>query len=67
MIDRIAPAPVAPRQLLSPDTVAHAIGLHPESVRRAIRAGRIRAVHIGRNVRIPSDELDRILAGGLAA
>jgi len=38
---------------------------HPESVRRAIRQGRIHAVRFGQDWRIPAPEVRRILATGL--
>ncbi|MGZ5506681.1 MAG: helix-turn-helix domain-containing protein [Limisphaerales bacterium] len=38
---------------------------HPESVRRAIRAGRIKAIKIGRHWRVPGAELERLMEEGL--
>jgi excisionase family DNA binding protein len=35
------------KQLLTPKEVAHLLGLHPDSVRRAIRSGELEAVRIG--------------------
>jgi len=40
---------------------ARKLGLHPITVRRWIRAGRIKAVQIGREARIPMTEIDRLL------
>ena len=40
---------------------------HPESVRRAIRQGRIKTIHVGRQHRIPAKEVERILSEGLPA
>jgi excisionase family DNA binding protein len=39
--------------------VAERLQLHPITVRRHIAAGRIRAVRIGRAVRVPQDEVDK--------
>jgi len=52
----------------APLTVEAAASLffyHPESVRRAIRQGRIHAVRFGQGWRIPAPEVRRILAEGL--
>jgi putative resolvase len=40
---------------------AHELGLHPMTVRRWIKAGRIQVVQVGREVRIPRSELERIV------
>jgi putative resolvase len=40
---------------------AHELGLHPITVRRWIKAGRIQAVHVGREVRIPRAEIEKIV------
>ena len=59
-------APVAgPVPMLTPEDFAGAVQWHPESVRRALRAGRIRAVRLGRAWRITAGELARIQAEGL--
>lgn len=50
---------------LTVEEVARAIRYHPESVRRAIRQGRIHAIQFGAGWRIPAAELRRILATGL--
>lgn len=52
-------------RLLTADELAAAIQYHPESVRRMIRAGRIRALPFGKHWRIPLPEVERILAHGL--
>lgn len=39
---------------------AHELGLHPITVRRWIKAGRIQAVPMGREVRIPRTEIERL-------
>ncbi len=47
------------------DEFAASAGLHPESVRRAIRQGRIPAIKFGRTWRIPPAAAERILREGL--
>lgn len=47
--------------------VATLINFHTESVRRAIRQGRIKALPFGRCLRIPGEEVERILSEGLPA
>lgn len=44
---------------------ASLIGYHPGTVRRLIRAGRIKAVQFGKQWRIPQVEVGRILKDGL--
>ena len=61
-----APPIAAPRQWLTHELAA-AARLHPESIRRCIRQGRIKALHFGRSLRIPDAEAQRILASGLPA
>ena len=51
--------------LLLPSEVADALRYHIESVRRAIRQGRIKAIKAGRQWRVPRAELDRLLREGL--
>lgn len=45
-------------RLLTVDEVAARLRLHPMTVRRHIKSGRIRATRIGRAVRIPEDALE---------
>lgn len=45
--------------------LAARIKYHPESVRRAIRQGRINALPFGAGWRIPAQEVARILTTGL--
>jgi len=52
---------------ITTEKLAVAIGFHEESVRRAIRQNRIRAIRFGRTWRIPGDEVTRILSQGLPA
>jgi putative resolvase len=40
---------------------AHELGLHPMTVRRWIKAGRIQAIQVGREVRIPRAEIEKIV------
>ncbi len=40
---------------------AHELGLHPITVRRWIKAGRIQVVQVGREVRIPRAEIEKIV------
>src|SRR3954447_175411 len=41
---------------------AHELGLHPMTVRRWIKAGRIGVVQVGREVHVPRSEIERIVA-----
>ena len=41
---------------------AHELSLHPITVRRWIKAGRIQVVQVGREVRIPRAELETLFA-----
>jgi excisionase family DNA binding protein len=47
------------------EALAALITYHPESVRRAIRQGRIKALRFGKSWRIPAPEVRRILTVGL--
>lgn len=61
--------PTQPLPFVPPITVesfAELIQLHPESIRRAIRAGRLRAVKFGTKWGIPNDEAQRVLSNGLS-
>ncbi len=49
------------QKLLRVGAAAHELGLHPITVRRWIRAGRIQAVPIGREVRVPRAEIERLV------
>src|SRR3984893_16118475 len=40
---------------------AHDLGLHPITVRRWIKAGRIEVIQVGREVRIPRSEIEKIV------
>jgi excisionase family DNA binding protein len=50
---------------LTVEELAAQIKYHPESVRRAIRQGRINALRFGAGWRIPAPEVARILTTGL--
>ena len=39
----------------------HELGLHPMTVRRWIKAGRIRVIQVGREMRIPRSEIERMV------
>jgi len=49
------------QKLLRVGAAAHELGLHPITVRRWIKAGRIQVVQVGREVRIPRSEIERIV------
>src|ERR1700694_2629716 len=49
------------QKLLRVGAAAHELGLHPMTVRRWIKAGRIGAVQVGREVRVPRSEIERIV------
>jgi excisionase family DNA binding protein len=51
--------------LRTPEELADLIHYHPESVRRLIREGRIKAKQFGRTWRILPEEVARILEEGL--
>jgi putative resolvase len=40
---------------------AHELGLHPITVRRWIKSGRIQVIRVGREVRIPRTEIEKIV------
>src|SRR5215467_1856551 len=48
-------------KLLRISAAAHELGLHPITVRRWIKAGRIQVVPMGREVRIPRTEIERMV------
>jgi excisionase family DNA binding protein len=56
-------APISP--IISPEQLSKLIQWHPETVREAIRRGRIKAVKIGPYWRITRPEVDRIMENGL--
>jgi putative resolvase len=48
-------------KLLRLSVAAHELGLHPITVRRWIKAGRIQVISVGREVRIPRTEVERLV------
>jgi len=48
-------------KLLRLSVAAHELGLHPITVRRWIKAGRIQVIPVGREVRIPRSEVERLV------
>ena len=54
-------------ELLTVDEVARRLKLHPETVRRWIRAGKLRAIRLGSDragLRIRASEVQRLLGAG---
>ena len=49
------------QKLLRVGAAAHALGLHPITVRRWIQAGRIQAVPLDREVRVPRAEIEQLV------
>src|SRR6266516_7850406 len=49
------------QKLLRIGAAAHELGLHPITVRRWIKAGRICVVQMGREVRVPRSEIERMV------
>ena len=49
------------QKLLRVGAAAHELGLHPMTVRRWIKAGRIQVVQVGREVRVPRSKIERIV------
>jgi excisionase family DNA binding protein len=49
------------QKLLRVGAAAHELGLHPMTVRRWIKAGRIQVVQVGREMRIPRTEVGRVV------
>ena len=52
------------QKLFRVGAAAHELGLHPMTVRRWIKAGRIQVVQVGREVRVPRSEIERIVGTG---
>jgi putative resolvase len=50
-----------PTRLLRTGVVAKRLGLHPLTVRRWVKEGKIAAVQVGREARIPITEVERLL------
>jgi excisionase family DNA binding protein len=59
-------AGVSDEELLTVDDVARQLKLHPETVRRWIRSGKLRAISLGSDragLRIRASEIQRLLGG----
>lgn len=48
-------------KLLRVSKAAHELGLHPLTVRKWIKAGRIAAIRVGNEARIPRSEIERLI------
>jgi putative resolvase len=48
-------------KLLRVGRAAHELGLHPLTVRKWIKAGKIRAIRVGNEARIPRTEIERLV------
>ena len=55
-------ATLPPNFATVPD-IASKLGVCRASIRRAIERGEIRAVRLGRSIRIPRSEMERVLRG----
>ena len=49
------------QKLLRVGAAAHELGLHTMTVRRWVKAGRIQVVQVGREMRIPRSEIERVV------
>ena len=49
-----------PPRPLTREQAAHALGLHPRTLDRWVRRGRLRAIDLGGIVRIPAAEVSRV-------
>lgn len=47
-------------KLLRVSKAAHELGLHPLTVRKWIKAGKIRAIRVGNEARVPRSEIERL-------
>jgi putative resolvase len=52
-------------KLLRMCAASHELGLHSITIRRWIKAGRIQAVPLGREVRIPRTEIERLVGSSM--
>src|SRR5215471_21807392 len=48
-------------KLLRVSRAAHELGLHPLTVRKWIKAGKIAAIRVGNEARIPRSEIERLV------
>jgi excisionase family DNA binding protein len=49
-----------PAKLLRVGKAAQELGVHPVTVRRWVKAGRVQALWVGREMRLPRSEIDRL-------
>jgi putative resolvase len=47
-------------KLLRVNRAAHELGLHPFTVRKWIKAGKIQAIRVGNEARVPRSEIERL-------
>ena len=47
-------------KLLRVSKAAHEVGLHPLTVRKWIKAGKIHAIRVGNEARVPRSEIERL-------
>ncbi len=52
------------KEFYSPDEVAELLGLHVRTVRRFIREGKLKAVQVGKQYRIASNDLGALVGAG---
>ena len=52
------------QKLFRVGAAAHELGLHPMTVQRWIKAGRLQVVQVGREVHVPRSEIERIVGTG---
>jgi len=48
-------------KLLRVSRAAHELGLHPFTVRKWIKAGKIQAIWVGKEARVPRSEIERLV------
>jgi excisionase family DNA binding protein len=57
----VEPSPLSADSLLTVDDIARTLKLNPQTVRNWIDQGYLRAIRIGRNVRVTHAEFDRLI------
>ncbi len=62
--DETVPTPSREDELLTVPQFAHAIGMSVSTIRAWIVRRHVAVVHLGRSVRIPSSEINRLFAAG---
>lgn len=58
------PPQIALRLALGIKEAAKAIGVSPDSLRRRVKEGKLRAVRFGRRMLIRRDDLEKLISGG---